>query len=174
MDVLVKPHDPAWAEAFDSASGPVMDALGRNAIDAHHIGSTAIPNILAKPIIDMMVSVADIGAVDACNQSMAKLGYEAKGEFGIPGRRYFRKDGKDRRRTHQTHVFQHDSDEIERHLAFRDFMIAHPNWAARYSDLKRDLAEKHPYSISDYNAGKDSFIKRIETMAAAWRRKTAG
>lgn len=174
MDVFVKPHDPAWAAAFDSASALVMDALGSNAIDAHHIGSTAIPNILAKPIIDVMIAVEDIGTVDSCNQAMAKLGYEAKGEFGIPTRRYFRKDDRHGKRTHQVHVFPYDSEQIERHLAFRDFMIAHPQWATRYSDLKSDLAEKHPHSISDYNAGKDSFIKQIDTMAATWRRETGG
>jgi len=174
MDVLVKPHDPAWADAFNSASALVMNALGNNAIDAHHIGSTAIPNILAKPIIDVMIAVKDIGTVETCNQAMAKLGYEAKGEFGIPTRRYFRKDDRHGRRTHQTHVFPYNSDQIERLLAFRDFLIAHPKWATRYSDLKRDLAEKYPHSISDYVAGKDPFIKHVDTMAATWRRKTAG
>lgn len=173
MDVLVTPHDPAWAGAFDSASALVMSALGSNAIEAHHIGSTAIPNILAKPIIDMMIAVADIDTVDTSNQAMANLGYEAKGEFGIPTRRYFRKDDGQGKRTHQTHVFPYTSDQIERHLAFRDFMIAHPKWATQYSELKRDLAEKHPHSMADYIAGKDSFIKHADAMAEIWRREIA-
>ena len=169
----MKPHDPAWADAFDSASTLVMEALGSNAISVHHIGSTAIPNIWAKPIIDMMIAAKDIGTVDTCNQAMEKLGYEAMGEFGIPGRRYFRQDDSHGRRIHQIHVFPVNSGQIDRHLAFRDFMRAHSDWANRYSDLKRDLAKKYPHSISDYNTGKESFIKHIDTMAATWRRNAA-
>ncbi len=174
MEVRVKSYDPAWADDFDSAASLAATALGRNVIAVHHIGSTAIPNIFAKPIIDIMIAVTDIDAVDTCTQEMSKLGYEAKGEFGIPTRRYFRKDDIHGKRTHQIHVFPYDSDQIERHLAFRDYLIAHPEWATCYSDLKRDLAEKYSYSIAEYNAGKDSFIKQVDTMASAWRRKTTG
>ena len=174
MEVLVKPYNPSWAVAFDSASELVMNAMGFNAIEACHIGSTAIPNIWAKPIIDMMITVTNIDTVDTCNQAMAKLGYEANGEFGIPARRYFRKDDKSGKRTHQIHIFPPDSDHVQRHLAFRDFMNVHPKWAIRYSDLKRGLAAKHPHSIADYIAGKDAFIKHVDTIAAKWRRKTTG
>lgn len=172
MDILLRPHDPAWADAFESASALVLSALGSNAIAAHHIGSTAIPNILAKPIIDLMIAVADIELVDACNPAMERLGYEAKGEFGIPTRRYFRKDDAHGIRTHHTHVFPMGSDQIDRHLAFRDFMIAHPKWAKRYSDLKRELAEKHRLCMADYVAGKDPVIQQIDALAATWRRET--
>jgi GrpB-like predicted nucleotidyltransferase (UPF0157 family) len=100
---------------------------------------------------------------------MESLGYEVKGEFGIPGRRYFRKDNQEGVRTHQIHAFETGSAEVERHLAFRDYMIANPEDAQRYSDLKRKLAEEHPQSMDEYMDGKDDFIKETDRRAAQWR-----
>jgi GrpB-like predicted nucleotidyltransferase (UPF0157 family) len=90
------------------------------------------------------------------------------GEFGIPGRRYFRRDDHTGLRTHNVHAFRHDSPHVARHLAFRDFMRAHPELARRYSDLKRALAEQHPHDIEAYMDGKDGFVKDIEARALAW------
>ncbi|MEZ6134602.1 MAG: GrpB family protein [Pirellulaceae bacterium] len=171
MSVVVRQYDPSWGEEFCAASAMVLDALGTNATVAHHIGSTAIPNIVAKPIIDMLIVVQDINSVDARNQAMEDLGYEVKGEYGILKRRYFRKDSRNGTRIQHVHVYACDSAQIERHLAFRDFMIAHPNWAARYSKLKLELADRHPHSMADYIAGKDAFIKQIDELAKVWRRE---
>ncbi len=90
------------------------------------------------------------------------------GEFGIPGRRYFRKDTSSGIRTHQIHTFQAGSSEVERHLAFRDYMIAHPKEARNYTDLKRKLAAKHPDDIEAYMDGKDPYIKEHEAKAMKW------
>ena len=169
MDPLVVPHDPVWRESFESASALVMRALGSNAIAVHHIGSTAISGVWAKPVIDMLVAVEELGVVDGCRAAMAELGYEWKGEYGIPSRRYFRRHDRHGRRTHHLHVFPSNNERIARHLAFRDFLIAHPEWAARYSDLKRDLAKRFPKSGLDYSAGKATFIERIDALAAKWR-----
>jgi GrpB-like predicted nucleotidyltransferase (UPF0157 family) len=100
---------------------------------------------------------------------MESLGYEVMGEFGIPGRRYFRKHNKEAIRTHQIHAFESGSMEVERHLAFRDYLIAHPEDAHKYSELKKELAEKHPHGPDEYMDGKDSFIKEIDRRAARWR-----
>ncbi|MCA9085844.1 MAG: GrpB family protein, partial [Planctomycetaceae bacterium] len=75
------------------------------------------------------------------------------------------------KRTHHVHVFAQGSEQITRHLAFRDFMNAHPDWAARYSDLKRDLVAQFPDSIERYMDGKDAFIKAIDRLADTWSRK---
>ena len=107
--------------------------------------------------------------MDVCNPAMEALGYEACGEFGIPGRRYFRKDDAAAIRTHHVHAFAVGSPEIERHLAFRDFLRAHPTWAEQYSDLKRNLAAAHADSIERYMDGKDAFIQEVDRLAAAWR-----
>jgi GrpB-like predicted nucleotidyltransferase (UPF0157 family) len=166
--VIVVPHDPNWAEAYVLASREVTRAMGINLLTIHHIGSTSIPGIYAKPVIDMMALVSDIAAVDHCNAPMQSLGYEAMGEFGIPGRRYFRRDNSAGDRSHQLHTFQVDSPNVDRHLAFRDFMRAHPKLAIRYSDLKRQLAAAHPTDIEAYMDGKDGFIKEMEARALTW------
>ena len=90
------------------------------------------------------------------------------GEFGIAGRRYFRRDNADGDRTHQVHTFQSGSPHIQRHLAFRDFMRAHPKLANQYADLKRSLAEAHPHDMVAYMGGKDAFIKKMEAKALTW------
>ena len=118
---------------FSIESKMVAQALRSTVVAVHHIGSTAIPAIYAKPIIDLLVEVADIDDVDAHNPAMVALGYEALGEYGIPGRRYFRKGDEAGVRTHQVHTFEAGSPEVERHLAFRDFMLEHPVWARQYS-----------------------------------------
>ncbi|MCG3197606.1 MAG: GrpB family protein [Candidatus Omnitrophica bacterium] len=169
MKVIVAPHDPAWACEFETEAQLIRDAVGDLVLRLHHIGSTAIPGISAKPIIDILMEVRDIDELDSRSSSMQCLGYEAKGEFGIPGRRYFRKDSASGERTHQVHAFAAHSPEIERHLAFRDYMITHPEAAQRYSELKQLLAREHSSDIQAYMDGKDAFIKEQEAKALAWR-----
>ncbi|HYP26748.1 MAG TPA: GrpB family protein [Blastocatellia bacterium] len=172
--VEVVPHDPQWRDAFAAEAKHVAVALGENVVAIHHIGSTAIPNIYAKPVIDLLVEVRDIAEVDGQSSAMESLGYEVMGEYGIPGRRYFRKDNQDGLRTHNIHAFEASSAQVERHLAFRDYMIAHPGDAQRYSELKRQLAEEHPQSPDGYMDGKDGFIKEMDRRAAQWRTSQAG
>jgi len=162
--VEVVPHDPNWRSAFESESKLIVLALRDNMVAIHHIGSTAIPQIHAKPIIDMLVEVKDILKIDTHSSGIEALGYQAMGEFGISGRRYFRKG-----RTHHIHSFEVGSPQIERHLAFRDYVITHSEAAQEYSKLKRKLAKKYPDNIHAYMDGKDGFIKEIDLKAAKWR-----
>ena len=166
--VEVVPHAPKWQEAFEVESKSVANALGENVVAVHHIGSTAIPSIYAKPIIDLLVEVKDIIKVDGQSSEMESLGYEVMGEFGIPGRRFFRKDNQESVRTHHIHTFEIASAQVERHLAFRDYMLAHPEDAQKYSELKRELARKYPHNIDKYMDGKDMFIKEMDKKAAQW------
>ncbi|WP_199247897.1 GrpB family protein [[Phormidium] sp. ETS-05] len=167
--VAVVPHDPQWADAFAVESQQIADALGENVVAIHHIGSTAIPMIYAKPIIDLLVEVKDINQVNQQNSTLESLGYEVMGEFGIPGRRYFRKNNPAGMRTHHVHIFEVGSPQVERHLNFRDYMIAHPEAAQKYSDLKQELGQKYPNDIEKYMDGKDGFIQEIDQKAARWR-----
>ncbi len=161
-------YNPQWPKAFDEEAKQVVTAIAENVVAIHHIGSTAIPGIYAKPIIDLLVEVKDIIQVDQQNGAMTALGYEVVGEFGVPGRRFFSKDNEVGDRTHHVHAFQTGSPEIQRNLAFRDFMIAHPNHAQTYSELKRDLAKQFPRDIESYVQGKDGFIKAMQKHAIAW------
>ena len=171
MKVHVAPYDPSWPTQFTTEAECIRAALGGVAVAVHHIGSTAIPEIFAKPIIDILLEVDDIQTLDAFSSALADLGYEAKGEFGIPGRRYFRKESSEGVRTHQIHAFERGSPASERHLAFRDYMIGQPTIAQSYSLLKKRLAASHPDDIEAYMDGKDSFIKEHEGKAIIWKNK---
>ena len=170
--VSVVPHDPLWAAEFEAASADVAAALGPDVLAVHHIGSTSIPGIPAKPVIDMLVVVADVAAVDRRSAELARLGYEGLGEFGIDGRRYFSRDDPPGTRTHQIHVFADGSRHAARHLAFREFMRAHPALAGQYGALKQRLADAHPHDMDAYKDGKNGFIKEMERRALDWSAAT--
>ena len=164
--VEVVKHNPEWRNLFKAESQTISNILGQNIVGVHHIGSTAIPYIYAKPIIDLLVEVNNIEDIDRHNKDMKQIGYQAMGEFGINGRRYFRKDNASGIRTHHVHIFETSSPQVKRHIAFRDYMLAHPSDAKQYSDLKRKLAQQFPYDIESYMDGKDEFIKNIDRLAA--------
>ena len=166
--ILVVAHDRAWRSEFEEEAERIARALGDIVVHLHHIGSTAIPGIFAKPIIDFLLEVDDIIELDNRSSAMEELGYAAKGEFGIPGRRYFRKNDAAGLRTHQVHAFKTGSAQVERHLAFRDYLIAHPIEAQTYGELKQKLAQEHPNDMQAYMDGKDAFIKEHEVKAIAW------
>ncbi|MEH1825871.1 MAG: GrpB family protein [Nostoc sp.] len=168
MKIEVVPHDSTWRSKFDHESKRVALILGENLVAIHHIGSTAIPHIYAKPIIDLLVEVENIAKLDDCSLGMEALDYEVMGEFGIPGRRFFRKNNIIGTRTHHIHIFTAKSSEVKRHLAFRDYMNAHPKDAQKYSELKRELAKQYPNDIIGYMDGKDEFIKEIQSKALVW------
>jgi GrpB-like predicted nucleotidyltransferase (UPF0157 family) len=166
--VYLQPYDARWADEFARESSAVARALGSILTAIHHVGSTAIPGIRAKPIIDILAVSTAISLLDERPSPLEALGYEALGEFGIPGRRYFRKNNSAAERTHQIHAFQTGSPQIFRHLAFRDYLRAHPAAARDYDALKQQLAESYPNDISSYTDGKGSLIHDIDTRAASW------
>lgn len=129
MQDFVVPHDAVWAAQFEDEATAIRSALGGSALAIHHIGSTSIPDILAKPIIDILVEVPSLAELDRVAPAMAHHGYEALGAFGIRGRRYFRKDDAGGGRTHHVHAFRAGTPHVVRHLAFRDFLRAHPDVA---------------------------------------------
>ncbi len=171
MKIKMVSHDPQWRQQFQQEAEQIAFALGDIIVTVHHIGSTAIPNIYAKPILDILLVVHDLTALDGKQPLLVALGYEAHGEFGIPGRRYFRRDNAFGDRTHQIHAFAQGSPQIARHLAFRDYILNNPDTAQAYSDLKRELAAKYPNDSEAYMDGKDEFIQEIDRRAAQSRRE---
>ncbi|AGT31058.1 hypothetical protein M493_03760 [Geobacillus genomosp. 3] len=166
--VEVMPYQLRWAALFEQEAERLRQIFDKEIIAIHHIGSTSVPGLKAKPIIDIMAVVTDISRVDECNGAMAAIGYEPKGENGIPGRRYFQKGGD--RRTHHVHMYEAGNPHIERHLAFRDYLRAHPKEAERYGNLKEKLAFQFPYDIDSYIKGKELLVLELERKAKAWRR----
>lgn len=173
-EVIVTAPNPTWPTQFEAESTLIRGALAGLAIDLHHIGSTAIRGINAKPVIDMLLVAPKLADLDDAAPALASVGYEAMGEFGILSRRYFRKTTASGVRTHQLHAFAKDSQHVTRHIAFRDYMNAHPQAAQAYSQLKIQLAAAHPNDMSAYMDGKDPFVKLHETKALAWLRVWAG
>ena len=166
--VRVVPPDPAWAEGYRRERALLMPVFGPLLVELHHIGSTAVPGLAAKPVIDIMPVVRAVTEADECRADFEALGYEYLGEFGIPGRRYLRKGGDER--THQMHIFASDDvHAIARHLAVRDYLRAHPARAAAYGALKLELAARFPYDIDGYCDGKDAFVGALERDALEWR-----
>lgn len=166
--VQVVPYDPAWPERFRQEAQALAQALGDLIVAIHHVGSTAIPGLAAKPIIDVLVEVSDVERVDDFNALMAARGYLPRGEFGIPGRRFFIK-GDEVHRTHHVHIFEAGHPDVARHLDFRDYLRAHPQEAAAYGHLKAELAQQYPHDIEGYVDGKDAMIKSLDEKARRWR-----
>lgn len=136
-------------------------------VEVYHIGSTAVKGLAAKSIIDIMPVVTNISLVDKHNKEFVAIGYECMGEFGIEGRRYFRKGGDNR--THQIHIFeQSNHKDINRHIAVRDFLRTHPDIALEYGELKMELAYRFSEDIEGYCTGKDAFVKQLEKDALLW------
>ena len=162
--ITVLNYDPEWPLKYERERKAIAEILDGNGISIYHIGSTSVPGLAAKPIIDMMAVVRSLEKVDDARGKFSELGYEYLGEFGIAGRRYFRKGGDER--THQIHIFQADDwNNIERHLAFRDYMRTHEKERAEYAKIKTALAQRFPYDIDGYCDGKDAFVREMEKRA---------
>lgn len=165
--VEVVPYHLDWPTQFEAEAALLRQIFGAEMLSIHHFGSTSIPGISAKPIIDILLIVRDIQRVDRLNPRLTAIGYVCVGEYGIPGRRFFYK-GSDEFRTHHLHVYQSGSPHILRHLAFRDYMRTHPIPAHAYARLKEQLANEFPENMEAYIAGKNAFVKAHEKLAVMW------
>ena len=166
VKIEVVDSNPNWSDEFNSEKLRLKHALGDLIAEIHHIGSTSIIGLAAKPVIDIMIEVNSLAALDNKTSVMNSLGYEAKGEFGIVGRRYFTKGGA--YNSHQIHAFKATDANITRHIAFRDYLQSHPMVMTEYANLKKKLASEYNDNIDMYCDGKDEFIKFHESKALKW------
>lgn len=169
MLITVVEYNLNWPKAFEQEASQLKGLLGDLIVNIHHIGSTSVPGLMAKPIIDILLEVTNLGNLDTKSTLVEGLGYEVMGEMGIPGRRYFRKGGY--YRTHQIHAFVSGDSNLERHIAFRDYLIAHKEVAEAYGALKLAIARKANNNIESYSDAKDPFIKLHEPKALEWYKK---
>ncbi len=158
--ISVVPYDPTWPTLFKNEAEKIKEALGENLIKIHHIGSTSIEGLAAKPIIDMIPEVKDILAVDKAADAMAALGYNVKGEYGIPFRRFFSKEH------FNVHVFEQGNTEINRHVNFCAFLRQHPVYLKAYEQVKQNAAQENPSDIVAYCNAKDALIQEIDGLAS--------
>ncbi|UTH15621.1 GrpB family protein [Macrococcus epidermidis] len=165
----VVPYNSEWLNMFQNEKIALAQILNDELISIHHIGSTSIPGLIAKPIIDILIVVKDINKIDDYNAALELISYAAKGENGIPNRRYFQKGGDNR--THHLHIYEVNDFNIIRHIAFRDYLIAHPEQANRYADKKLALVKKNATDIEAYIEGKNDLVKELEEHAIEWYEK---
>lgn len=163
--VIVVPYDDKWPEMFETESLLIKSLLGGVAKNIHHIGSTSVPGLSAKPIIDILLEVSDINELDRYNRAMAHAGYVARGENGMSGRRYFIKGGD--QRSHQVHAFASGDMQVLRHLVFRDYLRKNTTIAGLYAELKHSAARLSRNDAHRYSALKANFIAHHLRLAHA-------
>jgi GrpB-like predicted nucleotidyltransferase (UPF0157 family) len=156
---MIADYDPRWPEQFETLRSRIAAALGDLAITIEHIGSTAVPGLAAKPVIDIDVLMRSDGDLSLVTSKLALLGYDHRGDLGIPGREAFRTPPDDF--PHHLYVCPPDSREYRRHIAFRNYLRTHPNDANAYASLKRSLAEKFGDQREAYNQAKSQFVDDI-------------
>jgi GrpB-like predicted nucleotidyltransferase (UPF0157 family) len=164
--VEVVPYNPAWPRLYQAEAACLTALLGDELVEIHHIGSTSVPGLAAKPIVDILPVVHDVERIDGYNDLLLAAGYVPKGENGIAGRRFFSKDTAGVRRVH-VHAFAAGHPEIARHLDFAAYLRAHPAEAQAYADLKAELARRFPNDTVGYTDAKSEFIRAIDERAQA-------
>lgn len=158
--VYLVPSNPTWAEHFSHERQRLQGSLGAVVNELQHYGSTAVPGILAKPIIDMMAPVSSLERADAFDGSLAVAGYQ-KVDAGFCKRRFYRKEPRNGEPAFHLHLVVAPSWPIKDELLLRDWMIQHPEIAREYEALKLALAGAHAQDMPQYTQGKTSFLRRI-------------
>jgi NAD-dependent deacetylase len=162
--VTIVDYDPAWPRVYEKERERIRKALSDVVVDIEHMGSTAVPGLAAKPVIDISVGLRTLHLTDEHVTTMKQLDYDYLGEFGLPGRLYFRKGGATS--THHVHAVEWGGEQWSRHLAFRDYLRAHPDEAGRYAEAKRRLAVEVDHDWYEYVEHKSVFAD--ELFARAW------
>jgi len=155
-------YSPEWQKSFEEEKSILQSTLGQIIKDIQHIGSTAIPNLMAKPIIDIGIAIENIQDVQKCVEPLKNLGYEYKGEFNLPGRHFFIKGNP---RTHHIHIVEQQSNHWKIWILFRDYLRNHEEIAKEYESLKIELAKKYKHNRQAYIKEKAPFIEKVVKMA---------
>lgn len=158
--ITVVPYEERWAAAFEAIRKELWKALGRIALSIEHVGSTSVPGLWAKPVIDID-AVIPAGGFPAAKRALEGAGYVHAGDLGIAGREAFDYEDKPHLMTHYLYVCEEGSAELRRHLCFRDYLRKHAGDRDRYSRIKQEMARKHPHDIDRYIEGKAPVVREI-------------
>src|SRR5579872_5715182 len=162
--IIIKEYVPRWQTLFEAERDELMEAIGHYVADIQHVGSTAVPGLASKPVVDIMVGLRRLLDAQDCILPIEAMGYEYLPELelekGFEDRRYFRKS-KNGIRTHQIHVVEVNSEFWKRTLLFRDHLRANPISANEYAVLKKELAKKFENDREGYTNAKTDFIKGV-------------
>ena len=168
--VEIADYDPGWPAAFAALRAQIAAALGPLAQRIEHVGSTAVPGLPAKPVIDLDVVIATLAELPEVISRLATLGYLHEGDLGITGREAFASPAATPAR--HLYVCTADSRELARHLAFRDYLRTHPGQARTYAKLKRSLAAQFRSDRDAYSRSKAAFVEQALAAAAHQHRGT--
>ena len=168
--VVVVPYDPAWPAAFELLRAMIAPALGELAAGVEHVGSTAVPGLDAKPIVDIDVVIRHADDIGEAARRLGTLGYAHLGDLGIVGREAFRAPADLPR--HHLYVCAAGAAALQAHLTLRDALRAEPELAASYGSLKRELAERYRDDRDSYAEGKTAFITSVLLDERTGRRRT--
>jgi GrpB-like predicted nucleotidyltransferase (UPF0157 family) len=157
--IVVVDYDPSWPGAFERVHSTVWPVVRDIALGVEHVGSTAVPGLAAKPIIDVSVVVRSQSDVPAAIERLATVGYVHRGRLGIEGREAF--ESPDGLPAHHLYLCPRDSPALANHLAVRDHLRTHPDTAKEYGELKKQLAERFPHDSDGYVDGKTDLLLRI-------------
>ncbi|MGI5900222.1 MAG: GrpB family protein [Christensenellales bacterium] len=163
--IQVLPYDDSWPSEFMKIKTELETALGGLALRIEHVGSTSVPGLWAKPIIDIDAVIKSYDCLGAVCGRLEAIGYVHRGDLGVKGREAFKYQKKEHLMRHHLYVCPQDSPELRRHVALRDYLREHPEEAEEYSIVKRQAALLHPFDIDGYLAHKSAVIQDIYRKA---------
>ncbi|MGD2026683.1 MAG: GrpB family protein [Anaerolineales bacterium] len=164
-DITVKPYQHGWIDLFQREANLLRTALGENALQIEHIGSTSIPGMPAKPIIDIMVAVGSFSQATGLILLLETLGYVYKPHDTVPERLFFSKESAPEHKTHHLNLTTLHSGFWENQLPFRDYLRTHEEMAAEYLALKKHLVERYAHTQEIDPEGKTEFVLRVLELA---------
>lgn len=165
-------YSPEWPRVFECEAAAILEVCRLWITAVHHVGSTSVAGLAAKPILDIVPIVSSPAEGSRAVCMMESLGYRYRGENGIAGRFYFDKIIAGRTVVH-AHMFPVNHPDVSKHLMFRDYLRAHPDAAHEYAQLKRELASKYRDDRWNYTDAKSEFISKIIKIATEWTRSLA-
>lgn len=165
----LKEYDPNWVNEFNKRAEILKSIFGDELLEIHHIGSTSIPEMVAKPQIDILILVKDFSKVKSFYNDMSNAGFTPRGtEYVGIGDEYFTEDASDGKRLSSIHVFQKGNSKGEEILNFRDYLSTHKEDRDLYISVKRVLFSKHYNNYTEYDSGKGEVIKEIKSRINDW------
>ena len=162
--VIVLPYDKAWRSDFEKIKAEIEGVAGDLIVGIEHVGSTSVEGMSSKPCIDLDIVIEDVSGMDAIVNRLETIGYIHEGDLGITGREAFKYTSKPHLKTHHLYVCPQDSEELHRHITFRDFLRTHPDALKKYSKVKEEAAALFPDDIDGYIKYKSPCIAELYSL----------
>lgn len=175
--IIVEPYNRSWPEEFERIQAEILPSIRDCIISFEHVGSTSVPGLWAKPIIDIDIIIGE-GILPIIIERLAALAYDHRGDLGIRGREAFgyQEEAKAHLMKHHLYVCHKDNAELKQHLALRDFLRKNPGYRDKYSRIKIEMAQKYPHDIEGYIKGKEPIIMELYQLCGLkpWQGQGSG